>query len=197
MKLKPLVAIASGVLVALTLSIPSIAETVIKSETIGIGNKDYRNKQFSPSIVGTWKSEAHNNEYRTTDIFLDINSDGTVNIAFKRPNQNATFSNVNYEYESVSDNKGIWREKNRSGNWTSDTIEWFSSDEFVITLEQLNNGNREGIQRRYVRTKGSVVSSLRGAPQPTTTTTDYSGLNNAIDDYNKTRVLNQYRLPKY
>ena len=57
MKLKSLLALVAGSAIALSVGIPSIAETIkesqIRSESTGIGNKDYRNKQSSPSIVGS------------------------------------------------------------------------------------------------------------------------------------------------
>jgi len=102
MKLKSLLPIVScsaiggslAVGIALSIGVPSIAETVknskVESASIGIGNKDYRNKQFTPSMVSSWYSSVKDNKYRHTDlqeIYFDMASDGSITFAFRKEGQ--------------------------------------------------------------------------------------------------------------
>ncbi|MEL6787610.1 MAG: hypothetical protein AAFO76_09415 [Cyanobacteria bacterium J06607_15] len=96
MKLKSLLAIVSCSAIALSISLPSVAETVrdskVESGSIVIGNKDYRNKQSTPSIVGSWKSSVVDNEYKhvnPTEINIDIKSDNTIIYAFQTKKGNS------------------------------------------------------------------------------------------------------------
>ena len=64
MSLKSLSAIAKlsvvTVAIAINVGIPSIAETVkdiqVESQFTRINNKEHRNKQTNPSLIGSWKA---------------------------------------------------------------------------------------------------------------------------------------------
>ena len=174
MKLKFLSALVAGSATALTIGIPSIAETVkesqIKLEPTGIGNKDYRNKQSTPSIVGSWKSSVNDNEYSKTDpqeIYWDIDSNGRTTIMFRREGQRDNFNNSTYQYAPTKkSNLGAFTSKNSQGTTFLSAIKWISRDEFVLTLINDSNApHRRGIQRRYVRIQEPVATSLQQRAQ--------------------------------
>ena len=72
--------------IAFCTSAPALAETVkdsqIKSTPIGIGNKDYRNKQNEPSLIGHWKAVI-NERGEDTELYVTFGSDGTVKTLFQ------------------------------------------------------------------------------------------------------------------
>ena len=173
MKLKSLLAIVSCSAIALSISVPSIAETVkdskVESASIGIGNKDYRNKQSTPSIVGSWVSSVNNNEYRhlnPMEIYWDIKSGGTTTFAF-RPKSGDNFSETTYKYTPAKNASGIWVEKgNEQGETFVAVIKWISYNEFVLTLiKDSLRPERNGLQRRFVRIQEPVATTLQQQAQ--------------------------------
>ena len=172
MKLKSLLAIVSCSAIALSISIPSVAETVrdskIESSSIGIGNKDYRNKQSTPSMVGNWKSSVENNEYRhlnPMEIYWDIKPDGTTTFAFRRKDGDG-FADTTYKYAPITTNEGLWAENISSGVTALATIKWISNDEFVLIItKEPAQPEREGIQRKFVRIDEPVATILQERAQ--------------------------------
>ena len=148
MKLKSLLAIVSCTAIALSISLPSIAETVkdskVESTSIGIGNKDYRNKQFTPSIVGSWKSVV-NEHNKVSEIYVTFGSNGTFKVVSQ---------------PSGYDGNGVWSysdgylTEHYTGKENPNApapIKWISNDEFIITIVDNGNPYYEGAQRRYYR----------------------------------------------
>ena len=176
MKLKSLLAIASCSAIALSISLPSIAEKVndskVESSSIGIGNKDYRNKQSTPSMVGSWKSGIKDNEHRHTDpqeIYFDMTSDFSAIFAFRREGQADTFgSGSYYRYTPTKDPSIVIQESlNSDGEVTSIVgVKWISNNEFIIRiLKEPEAPHREGIQRRFLRIDKPVATILQERAQ--------------------------------
>ncbi|MEO1692869.1 MAG: hypothetical protein AAFR63_15295 [Cyanobacteria bacterium J06631_6] len=169
MKLKSLLAIVSCSAIALSISLPSVAETVrdskVESGSIVIGNKDYRNKQSTPSIVGSWKSSVVDNEYKhvnPTEINIDIKSDNTIIYAFQTKKGNS-FRNHTYKYSYAPNETGIWIQKPSEGTTTISSIKWISDNEFVQTLiKDSGHPERSGLQRRYIRQQKPVATLSTG-----------------------------------
>ena len=174
MKLKSLLAIVSCTAIALSISVPSVAETVkesqIKLEIAGIGNKDYRNKQNAPSMVGNWKSSVKDNEFRHTDpqeIYMDVKSDETVAYAFRREGRADGFNNSTYKYAPTKEtNVGALVTKNTQGTVYISAIKWISNNEFVLTLiKDSREPHRNGLKRRFVRIQEPVATILQQRAQ--------------------------------
>ena len=193
MKLKSLLVLVAGSAIALSIGIPSIAETVkesqIKSEHTGIGNKDYRNKQSTPSIVGSWKSGINDNEFSKTDpqeMYWDIGSNGRTTSAFRKEGQRDGFSNSIYEYAPTKQaNIGAFASKYSEGTIAS-LVKWVSNDEFIIVIITDSNApHRNGIKRRYVRIQEPVATTLQQrAQQATRTNRENAALRRSQQNYN-------------
>ena len=183
MKLKSFLAIVScsaiggslAIGIALSTSTPSIAETVkegyIQSQSTGIGNKDYRNKQSTPSMVGSWKSSVEDNEYRYTDpkeIYFDMASNGSTTFAFRKKGQPDSFGSEDYRLAPTKDpSVSVLKSINSDGETTSVSgIKWISNNEFIIRiLKDPEAPHREGVQRRFVRIQEPVATQLQQKAQ--------------------------------
>ena len=173
MKLKSLLAIVSCSAIALSIGIPSVADTVkdsqVESSSIGIGNKDYRNKQSTPLIVGSWYSSVEDNEHRHTDpveIYADFKADGTQNSASRRENGEG-FSNISYKYAPTkSKNLGALVQEDNEGRTFLSVVRWISSNEFIITLvKDSHEPHRNGLKRRFVRINEPVATQIQQRAQ--------------------------------
>ncbi|MCC0179177.1 hypothetical protein I4641_19615 [Waterburya agarophytonicola K14] len=201
MKLKSLLAIVSfsaiggslAVGIALSISVPSVAEIVkdsqIKLETTNIQNKDYRNKQSTPSMVGSWKSGVEDNENRYVDpqeIYMDIKSDGTTTYAFRREGKADGFANGPYQYTSVDSQSGILVEGDEDqGRTFETTIKWISNNEFILTLiKDSHASHRNGLQRRFIRIQEPVATILQQRAQQAANQQRYRNLQRSRDNYN-------------
>ena len=193
MKLKSLLALVAGSAIALSFGIPSIAETVeesqIKLEPTGIGNKDYRNKQSTPSIVGSWKSSVNDNEFSKTDpveIYCDIGSNARTTEMFRREGQRDGFSNNTYQYAPTKQaNIGALVSKHSEGT-TASLIKWVSNDEFILVIITDSNApHRNGIKRRYVRIQEPVATtSQQRSQQVVRTNRENAALRRSQQNYN-------------
>lgn len=158
---------------AVSIGVPSMAETVkeskVESSSIGIGNKDYRNKQSAYSIVGSWKSNAEDNEHRYTnpvDIYADFEADGTVNSVF-RWKSGDVFGNTTYKYgHTKNENLGAVIQENSEGRTFLSAVQWVSNNEFILILvKDSNEPHRNGLKRRYVRIEEPVATQLQEKAQ--------------------------------
>ena len=175
MKLKSLLAIVSCTAIALSISLPSVAETIkdsqVESSSIGIGNKDYRNKQSTPSMVGSWYSSVKDNEWRHTnpqEIYFDMASDGSTTFAFRREGQADRFGSGDYRLAPTKDpSVSVLKSINSDGETTSISgIKWISNNEFIVLiLKEPAQSHREGIQRRFVRIQEPVATTLHQRAQ--------------------------------
>ena len=158
MKLKSLLTIVSCAAISVSITVPSIAEILedskITSQSSGIQNKDYRNKQSISSIVGGWKALVN----EIVNIYFNVRSDGRYDSIFQ----------FNGESRSRS---GTWEYSNNVlTTWTEDrkfegqgTIKWISNDEFILTIVDNGDPYYEGVQRRYYRQ--SVQTSQQNGQQ--------------------------------
>lgn len=192
--LKSLFATLSCTALIVGIGLPGISETLkdihTQPQSIGIGNKEYGNKQNASSMAGSWKSSVRDNEYkhlRPTEIYLDVKSDGTTTYAFREINQNKFVSphNTTYKYSN-----GIWVQKLPSGSTTISSIKWISDNEFIQTLLQDTlNSERNGLQRRYIRQQESVATIVhqraqQAAASAAASQQKYRKLQGARDSFN-------------
>ena len=186
-------AIFSCTVIIVGIGFPGISETLkdiqTQPQSIGIGNKDYRNKQSTPSMVGSWKSGVNDNEHRHTDpqeIYFDMASDFSAIFAIRKAGQADTFGSGNYRYTPTKDTSIVIQEGiNSDGEIVHIiAIKWISNNEFITRmLKNPEAPHRVGVQRRFVRIDEPVATNLQKRAQQAEASRKARSYRNSYDNY--------------
>lgn len=197
MKFKSFLAVVACSVVAVSIGISLIVETVkegdLQSESTSIQNQDSRNKQSTPSMVGSWKSGVNDNEHRYTDpqeIYFDMALDRSAIFAFLREGQADSFERQNFRYTPTKDASVTVQESINSDGEVSSVcgIKWISNNEFIVLIvKDLENPYRQGLKRRFIRIDEPMATILQqeaeqaAARTQRPTTADYTDYNRTVN----------------
>lgn len=177
-----------SVAITTNLVISSTAETVkdiqVGSQFTRISNKEYKNKQNNPSLVGSWKAVV-SEQGIVTNIYITLKPDGTYNAVHESGNSKNSF-NGNWQYSG-----NVLTQTSDQTPPSRGTIKWISNDEVIVTIADNGNPYYEGVQRRYYRQNRTYASPYNG-----TYASPYNG-QEAREEYLRDEQLQQRNRDSY